>query len=205
MEIAQGFAQSNPLKQLFRGKTLLPKRYLWIIDQNDCVLRFTAVDRHMLANLSPDIIAYNRLMANSFKHFTGLSILEMAYAADLDDTALAKALFNAPQAIVSHGAEADPIFRYANAQALALWAMDWETFTRLPSRLSAETADDIQSDRNALLKSALARGWVDDYAGVRISSSGQRFHIQNTTLWNVVDSQGVHHGQAAFIRDWRFL
>ncbi|MGN6208196.1 MEKHLA domain-containing protein [Asticcacaulis sp.] len=159
----------------------------------------------MPAYLLPTVIAYNRLMANSFQRFTGESILGATNAAILTDAELAQAVFDAPQAIVSHGTEADPIFRYANARALRLWEMDWEAFIRLPSRLSAEVASDIQSDRNALLKAALARGWVDDYTGIRIASTGQRFHIRNTTLWNVVDSQGVHHGQAAFIRDWRFL
>jgi hypothetical protein len=205
VEIAQGFAQGNPLKQLFRGKTPPLKRYLWIIDQNDCILALPAIDKFMQTHFSPLTLAYNRLMANSFKSFTGASILGMADAADLDDAALAQALFHLPQAIVSHGAETDPVFRYANQQALTLWEMDWHAFTRLPSRLSAESASDIQSDRDTLLKAALAKGWVDDYAGVRISSTGRRFHIRNTTLWNVVDSLGVHHGQAAFIRDWRFL
>jgi hypothetical protein len=114
-------------------------------------------------------------------------------------------MFDAPQAIVSHGTESDPIFRYANAQALKLWEMDWDAFTRLPSRLSAEAAGDIQSDRDALLKAALAKGWVDNYSGVRVSRTGKRFEIRNTVLWNVVDGKGVRHDQAAFIRDWRFL
>ena len=159
----------------------------------------------MPAYLLPTIIAYNRLMANSFQRFTGESILGATDSATLTDVELAQAMFNAPQTIVSHGTEADPIFRYANAQALRLWEMDWEAFIRLPSRLSAEVASEIQSDRNALLKEALARGWIDDYAGIRISSTGRRFMIQKTVLWNVVDGAGVLHGQAAFIRDWRFL
>lgn len=155
--------------------------------------------------LTTPVAAYNRLMANSFQRFTGQSILGMIDAARLSDIELAQAMFNAPRAIVSHGTEADPIFRYANAQALKLWEMDWDAFTRLPSRLSAEAAGDIQSDRDALLKAALTKGWVDNYAGVRISSTGKRFDIRNTVLWNVVDDTGVRHGQAAFIRDWRFL
>ena len=159
----------------------------------------------MKAHLTSPVAAYNRLMANSFQRFTGQSILGAMDTASLSDSELAQAMFNAPQAIVSHGAEADPIFRYANARALKLWEMDWDAFTRLPSRLSAEAAGDIQSDRDALLKAALAKGWVDNYTGIRISSTGKRFDIRNTVLWNVVDDKGVRHGQAAFIRDWRFL
>jgi len=181
------------------------KHYLWIIGQIGCVLRSPAVDNLMQPYLLPSVIAYNRLMANSFQRFTGTSIVGAADAACLDDAALAQAMFDAPQAIVSHGTEADPVFRYANVQALKLWEMDWDTFTRLPSRLSAEDSGDIQSDRDALLKTALTKGGVDHYTGIRISSAGRRFDIRNTVLWNVVDDIGVRHGQAAFIRDWRFL
>ena len=163
------------------------------------------MDKVMKPCLLPAVITYNRLMANSFQRFTGESILGQTATGALSDRALAQAMFDAPQAIVSHGTEADPIFRFANAQALALWEMDWAAFIRLPSRLSAEATGDIQSDRNALLKAALVKGWVDNYTGVRISSTGRRFDIRNTVLWNVVDDAGVHHGQAAFIRDWRIL
>ncbi|HTN40543.1 MAG TPA: MEKHLA domain-containing protein, partial [Asticcacaulis sp.] len=131
----------------------------------------------MRPHLTAAIAAYNRLMANSFQSFSGLSILGGVDTDSLTDMALAEAMFMAPQAIVSHGIEADPIFRYANAQALKLWEMHWDSFTRLPSRLSAEAAGDIQSDRDALLKAALTKGWVDNYSGVRISSTGRRFDI----------------------------
>lgn len=101
--------------------------------------------------------------------------------------------------MVSHGTEADPIFRYANKAALALWQMDWHSFTQLPSRRSAEADPDIQSDRSALLAAALAKGHVADYQGIRISAKGQRFRISNTILWTVTDAMGQKHGQAALI------
>ncbi|MDI7774451.1 MEKHLA domain-containing protein [Asticcacaulis sp. EMRT-3] len=146
---------------------------------------------------------YARLLAKSFARLTGQ--LLVAGAEDLSDSALAESLFAAPQAIVSHGTQTDPVFRYANAQALSLWEMDWEAFTRLPSRLSAEARGDVQADRDALLREALGKGWVDSYSGVRISSTGRRFMIDQTVLWNVTDEDGVRHGQAAFIRNWRYL
>ncbi|ESQ74436.1 MEKHLA domain-containing protein [Asticcacaulis sp. AC402] len=151
----------------------------------------------MLPCQQPEVQTYSRLLACSFQRFTGQTL---ATGPDL-----AHALWRLPQAIVSHGTQSDPIFRYANTQALALWEMDWDDFTRLPSRLSAETDPEIQSDRDALLKAALVTGWVDTYRGIRISSTGKRFEIRNTVLWNVVDEGGVRHGQAAFIRDWRHL
>lgn len=153
--------------------------------------------------LDPAVQAYNRLMADSFRRFTDQDMVNDA--STLSDAALAEALFHASQAIVSHGTEADPVFRYANAQALALWEMDWKAFTRLPSRHSAEADSGIQSDRNDLLRAALAQGHVDHYTGIRVSVSGRRFRIEDTVLWNVVDEAGIRHGQAAFIRRWTFL
>ncbi|MBP2158852.1 MULTISPECIES: MEKHLA domain-containing protein [Asticcacaulis] len=157
----------------------------------------------MSLHLTPEVAAYNQWMAFSFYHFVGEDIV--AGARQLRTTDLAQAMFDAPVAIVSHGTEADPIFRYANAKALDLWEMDWETFTRLPSRLSAEPESGVQGDRDRSLKSVLETGFVDHYSAIRISSRGRRFEIHDTVLWNVIDRNGVRHGQAAFIRDWRYL
>lgn len=149
-----------------------------------------------------ETMAYSRLLAESFARWTGQSILPKM---PNDDALLARALYDAPFALVSHGTQADPIFRYANRTALLLWEMEWDEFTQLPSRRSAEPARDIQDERQQLLKRALESGFVDDYAGIRISKTGKRFEIQNTTLWNVMDAAGVRHGQAALIREWRYV
>lgn len=111
----------------------------------------------------------------------------------------AEALWHLPLPVVAHGTEADPIFSYANAAALALWQMDWDAFTRLPSRRSAEAEPGIQADRSALLARALAEGIVRDYQGIRISAQGHRFRIADTHLWTVTDAGGTRHGQAARI------
>ena len=44
----------------------------------------------------------------------------------------------APRVIVAHGTEADPVFFYGNRLALHTFDMDFASFTRLPSRYSAE-------------------------------------------------------------------
>lgn len=148
----------------------------------------------------PEVAAYSALLADSFHRLTGREI-----APGLDGPALSEALFRLPDPIVAHGTEADPVFRYANAAALALWEMDWESFTRLPSRRSAEADPAIQGDRSRLLAAALEKGWIDDYEGIRISATGRRFRIARTVLWNVVDRDGVRHGQAALIGHWQKL
>lgn len=141
--------------------------------------------------------AYARLLAESFARTVGRDLIPGLGA--MDDSAVNAALRDMAAPLVSHGTEADPIFRYANAAALRLWDMGWDEFTRLPSRLSAEAEPDIQGDRARLLAAALARGWVGDYAGVRISAKGRRFRIADTVLWTVTDAQGLRHGQAALI------
>jgi hypothetical protein len=102
-----------------------------------------------------------------------------------------------PCPIVSHGTEPDPIFRWANPAALALWETDWETFTQMPSRLSAQDDPDIQTDRSRYLAEARARGFVEGYQGIRISAKGRRFRIR-ATLWTVSGPGGIL-GQAARI------
>lgn len=117
--------------------------------------------------------------------------------------ALARALYDAPQVIVSHGTQADPIFWFANRTAQRLWEVDWATFIRMPSRQSVEAGE--HDDRERLLTRAKAHGYVDDYQGVRISASGRRFRIQNVVLWNLRNEHDQPAGQAATFADWTFL
>lgn len=55
------------------------------------------------------------------------------------------------------------------------------------------------------MREVLDKGYVTDYSGIRISSSGRRFSIKGATLWNVLDDDGVLHGQAATFSEWRDL
>ena len=112
----------------------------------------------------------------------------------------AERLFQAPFVVVSHGTEADPVLNYGNAAALALWEMDLATLTRTPSRLTAEPVH--RDERARLLERTRRDGYVDDYAGIRISSTGRRFRIEQAIVWNLVDAAGVHHGQAATFDRW---
>jgi hypothetical protein len=120
-----------------------------------------------------------------------------------DDGKDAEALYHAPFVVVSHGTEADPVLNYGNATALALWETDWSTLTRLPSRLTAEPV--AREERAAMLERARRDGYIADYAGVRIATSGRRFRIENAIVWNLVDVNGQPAGQAATFADWKFL
>jgi hypothetical protein len=37
---------------------------------------------------------------------------------------------------------------------------------------------------------------------MRISKSGRRFWIEDGTVWDLVDDDGAHHGQAAVFHTW---
>lgn len=139
------------------------------------------------------------ILCSSYQHWTGQGLL----SAGEPDADLAGRLFSAPFALVSHGTEADPLFNYGNATALALFEMSWEAFLRLPSRESAEAIS--REERAALLERVSREGFIDDYRGVRISARGRRFLIEEATVWNLIDEEGTHRGQAAKLDRWSFL
>lgn len=147
----------------------------------------------------PAIIEHNQRLIQSFIRWTGRSLLPLEGTPE----EIAHALFEAPFVVVSHGTEADPILNYGNRKALQLWEMDWDQFTQTPSRLTAEPM--AQPERDRLLTRAKASGYIDDYQGIRISSTGRRFLIQNVVLWNVIDEQNHPCGQAATFCEWEWL
>jgi hypothetical protein len=145
------------------------------------------------------VIAHSARLARSYRHFTGRELLPGAS----DPRELAKNLFHAPFVVVSHGTQADPILNYGNEAALKLWEMSWEELTRTPSRLTAEAPE--RDERARLLATVTANGFIDDYSGVRISSSGRRFRIARATVWNLVTERGEPCGQAAMFSEWKFI
>ena len=114
-----------------------------------------------------------------------------------------RALFEAPYGVVSHDTADDPIFNYGNQTALSIFEMNWLEFTSLASRKSAEPVN--QAERKRLLAKVSRDGFIDNYRGVRISSTGNRFLIEDATVWNLVDNQGVCRGQAAVFYKWSEL
>jgi hypothetical protein len=139
------------------------------------------------------------LIADSYQRLLGYPLL----ANDIESIPLAEQLFHAPFALLSHNNEADPLFNYANAQALKLFEFDWQELIALPSRLSAEPIN--QSARAELLAQVNAHGFIKNYQGIRISKTGKRFKISEAVVWNLVDDKGTYHGQAACFSDWTFL
>lgn len=131
------------------------------------------------------------MAANSFAAHLGRPLVEPG-----DD--VVAAMWSAPFAILAHGTQADPLFYFANLYALNLFEYDVATILQTPSRLSAEEL--VRAERQALLDRVQQDGFIDDYAGVRISASGRRFRIERAVVWNVIDEAGQRHGQAATFR-----
>lgn len=133
------------------------------------------------------------LIAASYRRLLGQPLV----AAGSD---LAAALWEAPRVIVAHGTEDDPLFFYGNRLALDVFEIGFADFTRLPSRYSAEAP--AREERARLLARVSRDGYIDDYAGVRISAGGRRFRIEQAVVWNLIDAAGVCHGQAATFARW---
>ncbi|MDG4594310.1 MAG: MEKHLA domain-containing protein [Candidatus Contendobacter sp.] len=144
-------------------------------------------------------VEHAELLRRAFHALTGRDLIDAA----LSPEAAAEALFHAPFVVLSHDAAPDPILTYGNAKALELFELTWEELTRMPSRYTAEAPD--RAERERLLARVAAQGFIDDYSGVRISRTGQRFLIEQATVWNLTDDAGQRCGQAATFREWRHL
>ncbi|MBW4473476.1 MAG: MEKHLA domain-containing protein [Stenomitos rutilans HA7619-LM2] len=145
------------------------------------------------------VMQHSQRLYRSFQHWLDRPLLTV----DDAPTTIAHALFHAPFVLVSHGTELDPILNYGNHQALKLWQMDWTQFTQTPSRLTAELIE--REERDRLLAQAKTQGYINDYKGIRISSTGQRFWIQDVIIWDVLDEHNQRCGQAAMFERWKFL
>lgn len=110
---------------------------------------------------------------------------------------------HAPFAILAHNTAPDPVFIYGNKAAQQRFEYDWDAITNLPSRLSAEAPN--REERQRFLERVQRLGYESGYKGVRITRSGKRFMIEEATLWQMFDADGVLHGQAVIIPRTRDL
>lgn len=147
----------------------------------------------------PRIVEWSQLLLDSYRHWIGHDLMKRT----ADAKQQACTLFEASIVVVSHGVEPDPILNYGNQAALDLWELSWEQFIQTPSRLTAEA--DERTERDRMLMQARAKGYYDGYRGVRISSTGKRFLVEQAVIWNVIDPAGHPMGQAATFSQWSYL
>ncbi|MEK7299864.1 MAG: MEKHLA domain-containing protein [Nitrospirota bacterium] len=142
------------------------------------------------------VVTWSQLLLDSFRRWTGKDLLPRTGSPEEQ----AQALFAAPFVVVSHDTQADPILNYGNQQALDLWELSWAQLTSTPSRLTAESMN--RDERARMLAVAEKQGYYSGYRGIRISSTGKRFLVEDATVWNVVDGKGIRVGQAATFACW---
>ena len=139
-----------------------------------------------------------RLLLDSYRRLIGRELVPAG-----DPARRAKALYEADFVVVSHDTAPDPVFNYANLAAQRLFETSWETFITLPSRLSAGPVH--RDERRRLLDEVSRRGYIDNYAGIRVAQSGRQFRIEAATVWNLADDGGKYAGQAAMFSVWHFI
>lgn len=138
-------------------------------------------------------------LLNSYERWLGRSLIDSTGTPE----EVARGLFEAPFVVVAHGTESDPILNFANRTALALWELDLATLLTVPSR---QTAEPVHRDERArMLQRTREQGYIDDYTGIRITATGRRFRIAQAVVWNLVDADGNHAGQAATFAEWTWL
>jgi hypothetical protein len=138
------------------------------------------------------------LLAN-LRHWTGRDLVDP----ELPMVEQARQIFYARFAVLSHNSAADPILNYGNRAGMQLFEFSWSELIRTPSRLTAEP---VHRDERARLLDAVTRnGFIDDYRGIRISKTGRRFLIGDATVWNLLDDNGAHYGQAAAFSAWQYV
>ena len=138
------------------------------------------------------------LINQSYHHWTGKYLISTAAPEDVLEK-----LNTSNFAVVSHGLESAPIFNYGNLLALQVFEYSIEEFIQLPSRESAKSA---HRDERAMMFEKLAiSGYDDSYGGVRVTSSGREFVMENAEIWTLVDPMGRVHGHAAKFSDWHYL
>jgi PAS domain-containing protein len=136
--------------------------------------------------------AFFHLLASSYRRLVGVSLVPEK----ISDPA--RWLYeDAPFAVLAHDAAADPVFIYGNRRAQELFEYSWKELTQLPSRLSAESME--RAERQQFLDRVARDGFVTGYRGVRVTRSGKCFWIEDATVWDLRDADGIYRGQAARI------
>jgi hypothetical protein len=143
-------------------------------------------------------VEHVNLLRESFRQLVGRDLTDST----LSPIEAATEIYHAPFVVVSHDTAADPIFNYGNRAAQQLFEMNWQEFTALPSRQSAEPPN--REERAQLLAAVSTQGFIENYAGTRIAKSGKRFRIEQVTVWNL-NANGLYLGQAAVYSQWRYL
>ena len=162
---------------------------------------YYSISRHSGSYLwqQPEVLRWSQILTQSYRQVLKQELISPSSTPE----ELAEALFHAPFVVVSQGTQADPILNYGNQTALQLWSLSWEELTKMPSRLTTEPVN--RETRAVMLEQVAKQGYIDNYRGVRISSTGKRFLIEQAVVWNLYDDSITFCGQAATFPNWTWL
>ncbi len=133
-----------------------------------------------------------RWILRSYRQWAGEELIE---AGDDGDDVRARALCDAPLAVLAHDRRDDPLCIYMNGAALAAFELTLEEAASFPTRKTAEP--DARAERSVALAGANDVGLVRGYSGIRVSTTGRRFRLNDGRIWTVLDDDGRTVGQAA--------
>lgn len=151
--------------------------------------------------LSANVVMQNLLLVESYFRKTGRPLFDQ----EVEIQNVAQLLWEAPFALMSHDASEDPKVTYANRAGLALFEAEWDEMIGVKSKNTAreEGAVNHREERAAMLKEALANGYVDSYTGVRQTIKGDKeFRILDATIFSIESPGGDAVGQGAVLRLW---
>ncbi|MBL1209102.1 MEKHLA domain-containing protein [Geminocystis sp. GBBB08] len=147
-----------------------------------------------------EIIIWTQIILNSYEKLLKKPLITRI---NIDEITQAKNLFNADFVVLSHNNNQDPLYNYGNQKALMLWEMSWEELIKTPSKNTTQPIS--REEREALLQEANLKGYITNYGGVRISSTGKKYYIKDIILWNLTDNEDKFCGQAATFSQWEEL
>lgn len=143
-------------------------------------------------NMPSAAATLHRLLVDSYAHWLNQPLVDPS----LTDEQAARWLYQeAPFGLLAHNTHADPLFIYGNLAAQRCFEYSWDELLQLPSRKSAPPQQ--VEDRRQFLEQVTQQGFATGYRGLRISKSARSFWINDGTVWQLVDRNGVRHGQAA--------
>jgi hypothetical protein len=132
------------------------------------------------------------LSSESLKNFTGKSLLER-----LDVPSVSHVHNHERFAVLSHGAQDDPVYNYFNRAALLTFRYPEAAAYRTPSRYSAPDGDERDVKRAREVREALRQDVTEIPDAVRQAHGRDLIRIRGIVLWNVYDESGARVGQTA--------
>jgi PAS domain-containing protein len=152
--------------------------------------------------MTPDVTTENRpdtwaaraaVILDSFRRLLGRELIGRTGDAGED----ARRLFELPLGVLAHDTATTPLLDWANRAAAAAFDATPEELLGRPSAATAPA--DASADRERLFETLRRHGFVTGYTGMRITTTGRRFLIEDVTVLELRDGRGNPAGHAAII------